>query len=731
MSTMKIRIQNKIDTYERWLANNPVPLKGEICIATVPASTGAVKQEPATLIKVGDGVTEYKLLPFLTAIAGDVADWAKADVKPEYAADEITGIDTYIASYVEDQMGISVDTDTQYQLVKVDDYNYKLQSKGKTDEAWADVENGAIAIPKYDDTALAERVTGNEEAIEALQGLVGDKAVATMIAEAIAELDLANTYEAKGEAAKVQGALDAYIEANDAAVAAAKKAGDDAQADVDALELKVGAVTEGKTVVEMIADAQTAATYDDTELTGRVKAIEDDYLKAADKTELEGKVAEAQTAAEKVATDLNTAMDARMQVVEGKAHEHVNKDELDLIVAGDKAKWDAAVADIATVKGDYLKGSDKTEIEGKISAAQQAAEKVATDFNSAMSTRVKAIEDDYLKAADKTELSEVIAAEAARAVDVEGGLETRLAAVEGDYLKAADKTELQGNIDTLRTDLNNNVSGQIKGLRDDFEDVVDILWGYNGESWVDGNKSIRTIANEELAKQLIPENAIESLNTLEEIATWIQNHPDDASAMNEAILALQAQVSGIEAGNGTVKKYVDDAIAALNVGQYALAADLTSLAGRVAVLEAIDHEAYKAYADQAEADAIATSKAHTDALDQSLAPVAKTGALESLITDGSVVFDCGDSDCGGNGPRMITFKIGSTEYQAEEGMTWAEWCDSEYNTDAWLSDSYDVHKWVGDKQYRIVDADSGESLSAPNAVIIANEFYPCVTEDYD
>ena len=44
----------------------------------------------------------------------------------------------------------------------------------------------------------------------------------------------------------------------------------------------------------------------------------------------------------------------------------------------------------------------------------------------------------------------------------------------------------------------------------------------------DAGKSARTIANEELATQLIPESAKESLNTLAEIAAWIQSHPDDA-----------------------------------------------------------------------------------------------------------------------------------------------------------------------------------------------------------
>lgn len=101
----------------------------------------------------------------------------------------------------------------------------------------------------------------------------------------------------------------------------------------------------------------------------------------------------------------------------------------------------------------------------------------------------------------------------------------------------------------------------------------------------DSGKSVRTIANEELAAQLIGDNAKESLDTLAEIAAWIQDHPDDASAMNAAITALQAQLNGIDAGNGTVKKYVDDAIAALKIGDYAKAADLTALAGRVTTAE--------------------------------------------------------------------------------------------------------------------------------------------------
>ena len=82
-----------------------------------------------------------------------------------------------------------------------------------------------------------------------------------------------NKYDALGAAATVNSALETYKGTNDAAVATAKKAGDDAQADVDALEAKVGTVAEGKTVVQMISEAQAAATYDDTQVKANISGL--------------------------------------------------------------------------------------------------------------------------------------------------------------------------------------------------------------------------------------------------------------------------------------------------------------------------------------------------------------------------------------------------------------------------------------------------------------------------
>jgi hypothetical protein len=87
-----------------------VPKNGEICICVVPASAGAVVQEPAILFKVGDGTTTWEKLAWVSAQAADVYSWAKAATKPSYTADEISGLASYISGKVQD-------TNTKYQIV--------------------------------------------------------------------------------------------------------------------------------------------------------------------------------------------------------------------------------------------------------------------------------------------------------------------------------------------------------------------------------------------------------------------------------------------------------------------------------------------------------------------------------------------------------------------------------------------------------------------------------------
>lgn len=84
--------------------------------------------------------------------------------------------------------------------------------------------------------------------------------------------------------------------------------------------------------------------------------------------------------------------------------------------------------------------------------------------------------------------------------------------------------------------LNNSVS--------DLGDAVDVL---NGS---DAGKSVRTIANEELAAQLLagPNGAVDNFKTLQELAAWLEEHPEDAAAMNNEIATLKNTVSNLQSG---------------------------------------------------------------------------------------------------------------------------------------------------------------------------------------
>ena len=136
------------------------------------------------------------------------------------------------------------------------------------------------------------------------------------------------------------------------------------------------------------------------------------------------------------------------------------------------------------------------------------------------------------------------------------------------YLTA---TEVQELIDEVKQDVGQDTSG--------LSDAIKTIQGS------DTNKSMREVAADELAKQLIPEGASDSLDTLQEIAAWIQSHPDDVSAMNLAIENLK-KIAKTFYNNGTVtedsiKTYIDGAVNALKTGDVANALSLiNTLAAR-------------------------------------------------------------------------------------------------------------------------------------------------------
>lgn len=134
------RIKLKYDTYANWTSANPILLKGELAVVEVPAESGTGLNEPAYLLKVGDGVKNFAALDWISGKAADVYAWAKAASKPVYQASEIQGLEDFISGEVKD-------TNTTYQIVKNGDMGFKLQSKEIGAEGWTDVSEIALVVP--------------------------------------------------------------------------------------------------------------------------------------------------------------------------------------------------------------------------------------------------------------------------------------------------------------------------------------------------------------------------------------------------------------------------------------------------------------------------------------------------------------------------------------------------------------------------------------------------------
>ena len=178
------RIQLKYDTYENWIAADPILKKGEMAIATIPEgnTTSKLQNLPNVVLKIGDGANKYSILPFVSGLAADVYSWAKAATKPSYAASEITGLQEAIEQYSD------YDTNTQYRIVQVVNEEkvaipgkYQLQSKELSGD-WQNVTDSLIDV-----TDAFGRIATLETTIEGLTGGAGS--IASQIDAAIKKLN--------------------------------------------------------------------------------------------------------------------------------------------------------------------------------------------------------------------------------------------------------------------------------------------------------------------------------------------------------------------------------------------------------------------------------------------------------------------------------------------------------------------------------------------------------------
>lgn len=225
-TVLQTRIQLKYDTYTNWQTNNPVLRKGELGIAEVPAETGATQGEPAVLIKVGDGTSNWKDLKYITGLAGDVYAWAKAATKPTYTANEISGLSNYISGQIKD-------TDTQY-TIKLEGRTVKLFSKNKEDADFGETPIASVTIPETTYTLI----TGVTNGTVKFNGT--EVPVAGLKSAAYAE---ASAFDGAGSAAAVLGKATDAASAN--TVHGAKAAAAAAQATANAAMPKAGGTFTG------------------------------------------------------------------------------------------------------------------------------------------------------------------------------------------------------------------------------------------------------------------------------------------------------------------------------------------------------------------------------------------------------------------------------------------------------------------------------------------------------
>ena len=241
-----------------------------------------------------------------------------------------------------------------------------------------------------------------------------------------------------------------------------------------------------------------------------------------------------------------------------------------------------------------------------------------------LTVRVKALED--------ADFATQIANEKKRAEEAEKALDDAIKAI--DFMDADEVADaIEEGIKDLATK---------KYVDDELIKKVDVeTYNTDKKALDDEDAAIRKIAEDVTARVeafLDGTGTEEALDSLQELIAYINTHDDvDIAGILKDIEGLENKLAGIDT---TVVAYVTAAIDALKIGDYAKAADLTALAGRVETLEGkvdVDKVSTAIATAKDEAIAAAASDATTkanDAKDAAIADAAgkyaTTGALEGV-----------------------------------------------------------------------------------------------------
>ena len=550
---LNTRIQLKYDTLTNWEASSFKLKAGEIAIATLGnvrdgSSAGDVNQHPV-LFKVGTGNHTFSELPYASALAADVYAWAKksesefvnsflsladtqgntiqaklnaifatdaelataiANLKSELTGnDGIAGLASRVKALEDDRVteqeladavsGVESEVAATYETIANADLvrgrvkaleDHKDDYKAYADQAEAD--------------AIAAAKTETENQVNALSDSIKDHASVDSFADVMTEMakyQIAGDYATKTEA---QG----YANAKDSAIAAAKKAGDDAAAALEAYETAnnqalADEIARAKAAeAQALADAKAYANDLKDSILGEGISETFDTLKeiqtwiegdGVNATELSGAIAaEAKARADEDSRlagliDANADAIAALNAADGKVANAAYADKANSLT-------DAAKEEVKAVKVDNAAHADSADNAAQLGgvAADQYATKAYADqaeadaISAANANTANVIKNYYTKSEadaafmDSTETDSAIDAKIAaldlgatyEPIGAEGRAKAYADSLAGNYATAAQGAKADSALQEITTTANGGLKVTNKNHIDIDTDVV-------------------------------------------------------------------------------------------------------------------------------------------------------------------------------------------------------------------------------------------------------------------
>ena len=280
--------------------------------------------------------------------------------------------------------------------------------------------------------------------------------------------------------------------------------------------------------------------------------------------------------ADKVATE---KANAAQSAAEGTAKGYTDGEITKLKENEIKAHTDA-IAAINTKIGEVAyEGDSLTDAIADLQAV------VGGSDGTSLSSRVDALEGVV---GDSTDGLVKDVADLQTAITDTGALGSRVKTLEGEMDVVQAATAGYNESKTIASDIQaaKDAAGAAQSKADTNEGTLTTLVGTNA---ADAGKSVRDIAGLVISEALV--DGGESFDTLQEIAAWLKDHPEDVGEINAAIQSVKANLGYTtdEGGNEVVPATVDariaSAIAALEIATYAKQDDLDATNLRVKALE--------------------------------------------------------------------------------------------------------------------------------------------------